>query len=354
MLTRFQRELQTPTAEHLWKAIREWEPNPLSGLSSADPEPIFDLIISPTFGPVPLGELHHNGRPYPCALFPIAVGLAPPIDSYDPPGLKYSSVELAICYADGFPSEENPRVSINQIMPSDEEYTFSARTDQVLRRFISLGYIMMKKPHREWEKTGHVLVLDADRGRNCHPWIVLASKWESDDEAIQIAGGETMITAPQTVALNDSYTPGVLPGDHNRTPIARLDPLHAVSGTKKLVEYFGPNYKFTAERFSAESTATTRKPNGLSLVEIMEWYWHPVLEQQEVCYTKNGQRWYSYDKDTGDYKLRRIFSRGEKVGNVEEDGRPLTPAMIGREIGPSRQHPRISGMNGSAVSSSAY
>lgn len=364
MLTRFHRnEVQTPTAENLWKAVRDWEPNPLSGLPTADPGSIFKLIVSPSFGPVPLGELHHNGGVYPCALLPIATGLGPPLDAYEPPDLRYSSKELAINYADGFPLEENPGISINREMPPNEEYLFNADTDPVLRRFISLGYITMLMPHGEWVKTGHVLVLDADCGRNCHPWIVLASRWDSEDEAIQIAGGETIITAPEIVKPNDDKTPGVLPGDHNRTPIARLDPLHPVSGGRKLVEYFGPEYKFVAERFGRESIATTRKPYGPSLVEIMEWYWDPVEQLEEVCYTKNGQRWYNYNKDTRKYR-GPSFIPPEKVGNLLEPARrDLTDSMtggtgrgIGRGIGPahSSSHPRVSQSTRSTDASSAY
>ncbi|KAG6991316.1 hypothetical protein G7Y79_00053g087990 [Physcia stellaris] len=325
-------ELQTLTAEHLWKAVREWKPNPLSELPSADPKPIFKLIVSGDFGPVPL-----------------ATGLGPPVDSYRPPGLKSSSKDLAICYADGFPSEENPRASINPNTPSDQEYKFNARTDPVLRRFISLGYITMMTPHGGWAMTGHVLVLDADHGRNCHPWIVLAAKWDSDDEELQIGGGETIITAPQTVALNDSYTPGVLPGDHNRTTIARLDPLHPVSDGRRLVDHFGPDFKFKADRFGAEPVSATRKPYGPSLVEIMVWYWDPVLKR-EVCYTKDGRRWYSYNKETRDYGLPRFFNREMAPNTRESEQRPFPQEMIG----PADEGSRLSRMTGSAVSSSVY
>lgn len=35
-----------------------------------------------------------------------------------------------------------------------------------------------------WYKTGHVLVIDMEDGRNRQPWFVLASEWPTDDDRI--------------------------------------------------------------------------------------------------------------------------------------------------------------------------
>ena len=289
----------------------------MSGLPSANPGPIFELIDSLISDTVRLGELHHNGGVHPCALLPTARGLGPLCVFYHTSGLEYSSGALAINYADGFPSDENPRLSKDQDISSDEEITFSPISDRVLRRFISLGYIMIMNYYGGWEKTGHVLVLDADHGRNSHPWIVLASEWDTDDEALLILG-ETEVIPPQIVALNDSDTPGVLPRDKNRTTIARLDSLHAISDGSKLVEHFGLGFKFKLERCGRERMPTAGKAYGPSLVEIMIWFWDPA-EQREVCYTEDGRLRYSYDKYTRNYRGPRHLS-SEKV----EDWRLLT------------------------------
>lgn len=50
-----------------------------------------------------------------------------------------------------------------------------------LRGFASLGWIGLKGEYI-WSVTGHVLVMDMDRGRICHPWLVLAYEWPHRDE----------------------------------------------------------------------------------------------------------------------------------------------------------------------------
>ena len=103
--------IQPPTAERLWNAVLAWEPDTSSRSPSADPDPILDLIVSPKFGPVPLGKLHHREGIYPCALIPTASALHPGGEAYGLTTFTLSnSKDLAISYADGYPSEDNIRL----------------------------------------------------------------------------------------------------------------------------------------------------------------------------------------------------------------------------------------------------
>lgn len=215
--------IQPPTAQQLWKVLSNWQPDPLSGSPSANIDHICDLMDSRRFGPILLGKLHYREGIYPCALVPMGNALNPGEDAHIPTNLRphRHSQDLAIIYADGFPSEANSEASVKLPSEGQAKWTFSARTDKVLRRFLTLGHLTVVLKGR-WVKTGHVLVLDADNGRGCHPWIVLASEWEIEDEAAAILGEETWITAPSRVGPNDETQPGILPGDHNRTTIAKL------------------------------------------------------------------------------------------------------------------------------------
>lgn len=56
--------------------------------------------------------------------------------------------------------------------------------------------------------SGHVLSIDADRGRECHPWIMLAKKWESED-LFDCEDGELIVRPPRRVWENDSEVRGV-------------------------------------------------------------------------------------------------------------------------------------------------
>lgn len=292
-----------PTAEQLWRAVVNWEPNPLSGSPSASIDPICDLIASRRFGSIPLGKLHHRQGIYPCALVPMGNALNPGLEGYKPPGLRHHqySHDLAISYADGFPWEDNPQTKIRLPQKGESELVFSARTDKVLRRFLTLGHIMIMVKNK-WIKTGHVLVLDADHGRKCHPWIVLATEWSIEDEAAAVLGEETWITTSRTVGPNDTTQPGILPGDHNRTTIAKLKPFHThiEQHGGKLVEKFGPDFDFIAGRTGQNTLGDHRKPWGLTRAEIMEWYWDPT-SSREVCFSKNGMKWHIYDPNTGYY-----------------------------------------------------
>ena len=71
----------------------------------------------------------------------------------------------AISYPDGHPSE------------ADSEESSYGSPKEVLSRFWPLGYLAYKRSDGEFERTGHVLVMDMEPNRDHHPWIVLASRW---------------------------------------------------------------------------------------------------------------------------------------------------------------------------------
>ena len=71
----------------------------------------------------------------------------------------------AISYPDGHPSEP------------DSEGSSEGSPKEVLSRFWPLGYLLYRRSTHHFERTGHVLVMDMEPGRERHPWIVLASQW---------------------------------------------------------------------------------------------------------------------------------------------------------------------------------
>lgn len=42
-----------------------------------------------------------------------------------------------------------------------------------LRQFAPLGWVKKQGSDGSWVQTGHVLITDADYGRDCHPWLFL-------------------------------------------------------------------------------------------------------------------------------------------------------------------------------------
>ena len=70
-----------------------------------------------------------------------------------------------ISYPDGHPSEP------------DSEGSSEGNPKEVLSRFWPLGYLCYRSSGGYFDRTGHVLVMDMEPGRERHPWIVLASEW---------------------------------------------------------------------------------------------------------------------------------------------------------------------------------
>lgn len=212
----------------------------------------------------------------------------------------------AISYADGYPSE-------NQLL-----LTMEARNDDVLRRFVSLGWVMMARDGQNWKKTGHVLVIDADEGRHHRSWFILAYEWETDEEHYPDEGANTgMLRPPKRVKRDDSKALGVLPGNSNRTTIAYLIHYAEADETVPFVKYFGPDFAFDFKRFGKERKRKDASQWGPDLVEIMDWYWDPK-EKKDICFNKAGQVYMTYDSKTGEYGGPYAIPPDE-VGNIVDE-----------------------------------
>lgn len=124
---------------------------------------------------------------------------SPTLDTSDFSNSPYAS--KAISHPDLHPSKGRRNI------------LFKVEDDVTIRRFISIGWVYMQTICG-WDRTGHVLVLDAER--RCHPWFVLAHEWEDDTELCET------IFAQKSVRKDDSSVHDVFPGDRNRTSVARL------------------------------------------------------------------------------------------------------------------------------------
>ena len=171
---------------------------------------------------------------------------------------------MAVNYPDGHPSEEE---MIFQVPKEDE---------QKLRRFVCLGRIL-EGTREENQKTGHVLVVDVEPGRNLRPWIVLASE--------SLDGEEWITVAPSVTRNNPEERWGMLPGDTNRTPVGKIISMDTPR-TSSILGLFGLNFNFTVVRKGSSRLYDRRTRQGPGLPRVMYWYPDPKSNDQ-VCYLEN-------------------------------------------------------------------
>lgn len=263
-----------PTAAQFWYAALRFDPLSRPGVET-DLEKIF---LDNRIDTIPLGKLKCLAK---VELIP-AVGVLPTNQKSPGTALRYAATDAgALYYPDGHPSD----------MRGSSEYQSSEK--EKLRRFASLGWVIHVLPDGSWYKTGHVLVIDMELGRNRQPWFVLASEWPTDDDKII---EDNLITyAPKEVPFNDFSQPGVLPGDNNQTPVARIEPFSHAASIVPVLKQFGPDFNFVAHRYGSERIyRTIDRTKGPALADVMEWYWDPS-NKQEVCYDKNGREYMRYD-----------------------------------------------------------
>ncbi|KAL8936803.1 MAG: hypothetical protein Q9211_004011 [Gyalolechia sp. 1 TL-2023] len=187
----------------------------------------------------------------------------------------------AVSYAEGHPSEEEVRL----VSPNDG----------LLRRFWEVGYILWNMG-TGWKKTGHVLVLDVEKGRDRHPWIMLAKTWETDDDEPKT------ITVPDRVRKGDRSAFGVFPGNQNRTTVAKLVPISSDSRAQStpVLKRMGSNFTFRLQRSGKTITRQkARSQYGPDLARAMTWLKRPSGE--EVCFDKRGIEYMTCDPITGTY-----------------------------------------------------
>ena len=154
-----------PTAAQFWDAALRFDPLSCPGVET-DLEKIF---ADNRIDSIPLGKLQGLAK---LELIP-AVGALPITQNNPGIALRYAVTDAgALYYPDGHPPD----------LSGSSEYQSSEK--EKLRRFASLGWVSHVLPDGSWYKTGHVLVIDMEEGRNRHSWFVLASEWPTDDDKI--------------------------------------------------------------------------------------------------------------------------------------------------------------------------
>lgn len=195
---------------------------------------------------------------------------------------NYSFEDDTIICPDGHEAVSTGVLAVGYHHRHDAWSTQSGTSDGgVLRRFKEVGSILMEDMDG-WNRTGHVLVIDMDKGRNRQPWIILASAWEVDD-----GYSSDTVRAPQTVPRNDTRAFGVFPGHGERTTIARINAQSGKSNTSTpLLLQFGSEFSFRLDEHGFRSTMGI--PQGPELARVMPWVkqlgW---MDWQQVCYVED-------------------------------------------------------------------
>lgn len=338
-----------PTIEDFWKAAYEFDP--LGPNPSSEPSALQKLLTTGRLGLIPLGKLYGSTM---LKLLPRIGALPTSAMPDEEPAFDFAATDSgAISYPDGhppgaIPPSQSPDPATSSNLISNPIPRTRASTDDKLRRFASLGWVMQETSRDTWKKTGHVLVMDMDDRslRHRQPWFVLASEWPTDGEETQ--EGDFTFYAQKRVLRNDRGVYGVFPGDNNRTPICAIWPYgRKPKEGEVILKQFGENFIFEPARFGGHRFA---KPSrlGPSLARVMDWYWDPEAKQ-EVCYTEAGLEYMRYDRATGEYSFpdfsrieiggeQGLFGELEDVATLEVD-RPLERRLTGLSLQDSTPQP---------------
>lgn len=273
-----------PTPEEFWDAAYQYDPqNEPEGSVSE----FRKIMIMSNLETIPLGfyGAEQNAR---FDLMPAIAALPTTEDVEGLTSLELAGTALrAISYPDGHPSEYE-----------DSVRNIKSEEDIVLRRFVCLGWVI-HVTKESWQRTGHVLVMVMDEGRDRHPWIVLASHWPSEFEDVE---GRFTTYAEVNGQRDDPSQPGLLPGGRNRTSVAKIVPFNkAADKGGPVLKQIGPDFNFLVEPFSSyDSYDSIKVSRGPDLARIMEWYWDPE-KQLEVCFYENGQVSMTFNRETKRY-----------------------------------------------------
>lgn len=208
----------------------------------------------------------------------------------------------AVCYPDGHLPNSNGRSNNGSTIESAQVTDEHTR----LRRVWPLGWIATYHGDDYWIKTGHVLVINMDRGRDRHPWIILAESWldhngEGGDDGDVVEDwddandegdiGRLIIRAKKNAKKGVDGVYGVLPGDDARTPIAKFAHVkHDENDQRPFVKQFGVGFEFELLHpggIGAGVQTTSFKAYHPDLVRVMGWYWDKD-SKEEVCYDESG------------------------------------------------------------------
>ncbi|KAL9603177.1 MAG: hypothetical protein Q9219_001380 [cf. Caloplaca sp. 3 TL-2023] len=310
------------TIEAFWSNVHDLDIfSPTSGSND-----FRKLLSSPNRPLVPLGKVYGTHQLW---LLP-ELGSLPAAELDQEIPLDFVATNCsAISYPDGHPSEQE----IVMVVPGE--------TDQKLRRFVSLGYVV-QGTSKNYRLTGHALVADVEKGRNLHPWIVLASTFPNDNMDDHY-GSETIVV-PEEVDRDDSEDEdeyGVLPGDNNRTPVGKIIPIGETT-TEPVITLLGLNFNFTVLR-RGSSRGYTRSPKGPSLANVMDWYLDPATQDQ-ICFLKGGEEYMRFNPTTLEIsyspQARNVYDGqhgffGEITGPRQSVS---LPAQTGPAADPTQQH----------------
>ncbi|KAL8770274.1 MAG: hypothetical protein Q9209_003910 [Squamulea sp. 1 TL-2023] len=287
-----------PTNADFWKAAYDYDP--LGPNPPGDGSALQKILTSGRMERIPIGRIY--GRTL-LKLLPVIGALpAPDNPDFEAPFDYAATDSVAISYQDGHLSEEelaSQRTELPSGAMTHTPATIKAKSDDILRRFAALGWVLQEAPNGEWNKTGHVLVIDMDDRdvRHRHPWLILASEWPTD--GAETSEGGFTIYAEDEVDRDESAVLGVFPGDNDRTTIFRIKP-RAGETNVPVIERLGDAFDFVPDHPGGQSRTTIQSGNGPALADVMEWYWDPITEQ-EVCYTKHGFEYMRYDRKAKEY-----------------------------------------------------
>ncbi|KAL8792547.1 MAG: hypothetical protein Q9195_004846 [Heterodermia aff. obscurata] len=281
-------EAKRTTAQELLQAAYEFNPS-ITGTDPNDTK-LVKLTVTNCVPSFPIGKIYGET--------PVWLKVAPgPLLPSEIKTKYFTTLPTAITdagaisYPDCHPSE------------ADAEGSSEGRPKEVLSRFWPLGYLSYRRSAGYFERTGHVLVMDMERGRDHHPWIVLASEWrdingDGDD-------GLGFFHAPSRVELDTPGVHGIFPGDTRRTPVAKLVHKGDHSASElPFLKQLGPDLLIDLWRKGGvrpyERTTRFRSYHP-DLARIMSWYWDAVT-REEVCYDEDGQEYSRYNTISGKFR----------------------------------------------------
>ena len=299
-----------PTDLQFWKAVFDYDPFKLAPGTHSD---LSKYLSMKNLDSVPLGMYGGYAK---LELIPRTGALPNTETEQTITNLGYAATDSgAISYPDAHPSELK-----------DEGFRVQDLEDQRLRRFTSIGSVIHVRSTGSWVYTGHALVVDMGYGRGRQPWFVLASQWERE---IEDAEGSFFDHAPDEVAIDDPFQPGVLPDGQNRTIVGMIEPM--IKSNLPVLQQFGPDFKFLVRREPPDRAYYPDPTRGPDLAYIMSWYWDPVREV-EICYYKDGREYMAYDLKTKYYTYTSFKIHRHSVAGESGMFGPLAAIKTGEDM----------------------
>lgn len=318
----------TPTDKQFWDAAYVFDGSPPNATN--DNTELYRLLSVRGPKNIPLGKVYGTQalglEPNPYSALP-ACDLPP---NFSTKFKMARTMVQGIAYPDGHPSIEY----VGKELGSDE------RTEKdKLHRCVALGMVHEDDGQgHSLGNTGFVLVMDMEKGRDRHPWLVLASEWPADEE---LPDGDLTFYAPATVARDDEYQEGVFPGDTNRTPICKIMPL-GLERNGPVLKQFGRGFCFKPLRLGGHRR-TRLSQCGPDLAHVMQW--HRGLESEEdVCYYRDGGEYMRYKPASEEFRfpaLDRTDFAGEQGFEGELEGKATISENVAGRYSAVPQHDRF-------------